>query len=69
MKVLFFVFLFLGIWGTVNATNIDESNYVSTITDKGYFSVSTSTEKASMVISSADFTGVIRAFNDLKDDI
>lgn len=69
MKVFYSVFLFIGMWGAVNATNVGETSYVSTSKGKGYFTVSTPTEGASLLISSTDFTGVIRAFNDLQEDI
>lgn len=69
MKVFYFVFLFIGIWRTAHATNVDETNYVSTTKGKGYFPVNTPAEGASLLINTADFPGVIRAFSDLQDDI
>jgi hypothetical protein len=69
MRVFYFIFLFIGIWGAVNAKNNEASNYVSESKGKGYFAISSPGERASLLINSTDYPGVIRAFNDLKEDI
>ena len=69
MKVFYFTLLFLSMWGALNASNKKETNYVSTINGRGYFTISSPSEKAALLINSSDFKGVIRAFNDLQNDI
>lgn len=46
-----------------------QSTYVSEKSGNGYFAVSMAQESAQMLISSTDYPGVIRAFNDLQEDI
>jgi hypothetical protein len=46
-----------------------QSTYVSEKGGSGYFPVSTAQEAAQMLIGSTDYPGVIRAFNDLQEDI
>lgn len=46
-----------------------QSTFVTESGGDGYFPVSTVQESAQLVINSTDFPGVIRAFNDLQEDI
>ncbi|HLW06882.1 MAG TPA: hypothetical protein VKY45_04905 [Marinilabiliaceae bacterium] len=70
MKVLFSVFLLIGIFGCSDSNNtIDEDSYVSTNKGENYFVLSDNKETASLIIDSNDFKGVIRAFGDLQNDI
>ena len=52
----------------INAQSADES-FISTENGKGKFTISASGKSAPLVISSNDWTGVIRAFKDLQMDI
>jgi len=69
MKLFCSVFLFLFILEALCSNNIAENTFVSTTKAKDYFAVSSPTERASLLINSSDFPGVVRAFRDLQEDI
>ncbi len=69
MRLLLVIVILTGILVPVKAQNVMNSKYVSEENGRNYFALSTTRGSATLVVSSADFPGVIRAFNDLQQDI
>lgn len=69
MKVLFSMTFLICIYLHVFANTSEQNKYVSTNNGKDFFALYNAQGKSSLLINSADYAGVIRAYNDLQVDI
>ncbi|UCH14547.1 MAG: glycosyl hydrolase 115 family protein, partial [Bacteroidales bacterium] len=63
------VLFFIGIYFTADAIVIDSTSYISTNDGEGYFTLSDANGSIPLLTSSSDYTGVLRAIEDLQKDI
>lgn len=55
--------------GSVFAESRGDVNYVTQTKGNGYFTISSGNELATLLVNSNDHAGVVRAVNDLQNDI
>ncbi len=68
MKKTFIILTFI-LLNPISIWAIGGKSYISTTHGKDYFNLSTDGKSSPLVINSNDYTGVIRALQDLKTDI
>lgn len=69
MRIRLLVILMVLCTGALYAQSRSEINYITDRKGEGFFQISNGKETAPLLISSAEFPGVKRAFNDLQEDM
>ncbi|MBN2166325.1 MAG: glycosyl hydrolase 115 family protein [Marinilabiliaceae bacterium] len=69
MKFLINLLFLFGFFASIFASDLENNQYVSENYGKDYFTIRDSKSTTTLLINSTDFPGVIKAFNDLQEDI